>query len=383
METLSETTRVVYGQPSWTVSTPEVDLAVTVLGGHVGPVTFHLPHRDFEPYSIPPWHAEELPRDIPPVVRVLRGDFFCLPFGRSVPPFRDEEYELHGETANEPWSFEALERGEDFVRLQLEMTTRIWPGHVRKLLTLRAGQHALYQEHVLSGFQGPMTFGTHPNLKFGHRCACGLVSVSPFALGMTYPDDFEEPAQGGYSALKPACEFTSLEQVPLARGGMADLSRYPVNPGFEDVAMILADPSLDRAWTAVVFCEHDCLWLTLKDPKVLRGTLFWLSNGGRHYEPWRGRHTGVLGLEEATSFFGLGLTESVEPNLFSDRGFSTYVEMEPDRPLSVRTVTVVAPVEHGCGKVLAVHQERDAVVVEFEHAAPRKVAVDPTFVWPA
>jgi len=47
------------------------------------------------------------------------------------------------------------------------------------------------------------------------------------------------------------------------------------------------------------------------------------SNGGRHYPPWSGRHINVVGLEEVTSWFHVGLAESVAKNPVSEKGFPT------------------------------------------------------------
>lgn len=70
---------------------------VTATGGHVAPVYFHLPGGTVQPFSIAPWHKETLPGTIPPVLRVLRGDFFCMPFGGNASPFGRETHPPHGQ----------------------------------------------------------------------------------------------------------------------------------------------------------------------------------------------------------------------------------------------------------------------------------------------
>jgi len=81
---------------------------------------------------------------------------------------------------------------------------------------------------------------------------------------------------------------------------------YPARRGFDDLVMLSADPDLPFAWNAVTFPAQRYVWFSLRDPRVLRHTIFWISNGGRHYAPWNGRHTGVLGLEDITSYFHMG-----------------------------------------------------------------------------
>lgn len=74
-------TRRIHSQPSWLIRNDEVELAVTQLGGHMAPVTFYrASRRPVQPYYISPWQDERV-RVPAPVLRPLRGDFFCLPFG--------------------------------------------------------------------------------------------------------------------------------------------------------------------------------------------------------------------------------------------------------------------------------------------------------------
>jgi hypothetical protein len=218
---------------------------------------------------------------------------------------------------------------------------------VDKHVALRRGHTALYVRHVVSGMAGPMSVGHHAMLRFPDRPGSGLVAASPFAFGQTSPVAVETPETDGASALAVGAEFASLDAVPTAAGETADLSRYPARRGFEDLVMLAADPGRALAWTAVTFPDEGYVWFTLKDPRVLRQTVLWLSNGGRRYPPWSGRHVNVLGLEEVTSYFHLGLPASARPNPLSARGFPTHVDLDPDRPLDVRVVSAVAAVPDG------------------------------------
>ena len=61
-----------------------VSLAVTEIGGHLSDVIFRFADgRQDRPMHTAPWANETLPEDTPPILRVLRGDFFCAPFGSS------------------------------------------------------------------------------------------------------------------------------------------------------------------------------------------------------------------------------------------------------------------------------------------------------------
>ena len=97
--------RLIYGQPSWRLASASVEAFVTELGGHLGPVTFDRRGWKLQPYSVAPWAEEQTDPSLPPIIKALRGDFFCLPFGGNATPFGAEKHPVHGETANACWQF--------------------------------------------------------------------------------------------------------------------------------------------------------------------------------------------------------------------------------------------------------------------------------------
>jgi hypothetical protein len=346
--------RTVHGQPSWRFASDTVEAYLTRLGGHLGPVTFDRRGRRFQPYAVAPWAEEATDPRLPPILKVLRGDFFCLPFGGNTKAFGRERHPIHGETANAKWRFDGFVSTRGTHTVALSLRTRLRRGTVEKRITLVDGHNAVYCRHRILGMNGPMCFGHHAMLRFPDRPGSGLVSTSRFVYGQVFPEPAEQPEQRGYSLLKPGAEFVRLECVPTITGETTDLSRYPARRGFEDIAMVLSDPEVPLAWTAVAFPKERFVWFALKDPRVLRGTIFWLSNGGRHYSPWNGRHLNVMGLEEVTSFFHPGLAESVRPNTLRARGFPTCVELSPTNPFIVSYIMAVAQVPAGFDHVAAI-----------------------------
>lgn len=375
------TKRLIAGQSSWTLRSSDVEVAVTEVGGQLGPVTFDRRRRRIQPFSVAPWAEEAEARRLPPILRALRGDFFCLPFGANAEPYRSEQHPLHGETANAKWKLVALQSAKHVTRLCCRLATRVRPGQVEKLIELRAGQNAVYCRHTLSGLGGPMCFGHHAMLRFPDESGSGVISTSPFALGQVFIEPTERPEQRGYSWLKPAAEFDSLERVPTISGECADLTRYPARRGFEDIAMVLSQPDLPFAWTAVTFPQERFVWFALKDPRVLRGTVFWISNGGRHYPPWNGRHVNVMGIEDITGYFHLGLAASARPNPFSRRGFPTTLRLDPASPLAVNYLMAVALVPAGFDRVAAITPLRDGSGVELKAASGRAATAPLDLSW--
>ena len=368
---MSEELRVVHGQPSWRVATEDVEGFVTRSGGHLGPVTFDRRGRAIQPLSVAPWEADEPGAAEDPLLRVLRGDFFTLPFGGNTEPYDGEHHPYHGETAQAVWTREADSRAD---RLHLSLRTSIRPGRVDKYIRLRAGHPVIYQRHLISDRSGPISLGHHTMLRFPGDPGSGVLSTSRFVHGQVYPGDFE-PDEGGSSALRPGAEFTSLHRVPMADGGFTDLTRYPARRGFEDLAMVVADDSQPYAWSAVTFARAGYAWFAIRDPRVLRNTVLWMSNGGRHYPPWNGRHVDVLGVEDVTAYFHEGVAASVGENPLSRAGHPTVVRLDPTRPLTVNHVMGLTPIPEGFDEVAAIDAGDTAETVDLRSRSGHTVTV--------
>jgi hypothetical protein len=374
--------RIIHGQPSWRLASTQVEAFVTELGGHLGPVTFDREDRKLQPYSVAPWVEERIDPAEPTIIKVLRGDFFCLPFGGNATPYGKEKHPVHGETANACWQFRSLETQAGRSCLHLSLQTKVRPGRVDKRIWLVDGQNTIYSQHVVSGMSGPMNLGHHAMLKFPDAPGSGLLSTSRFVYGQVFPHAFELPENGGYSWLKQGAEFTSLETVPALNGETADLTRYPARRGFEDLVMMVSDAELPFAWTAVAFPKERYVWFALKDPRVLHETVFWLSNGGRHYPPWSSRHVNVMGLEEVTSNFHLGLAESARKNPISRKGFPTCLTLNPRKPLVVPYIMGVATIPAGFDRVASIQAARgnQAILLQSASGKQASAAVDLNFL---
>lgn len=373
-------TKKIFGQSSFVIRNDAVEAAVTALGGHLGPVTFRVGTKKIQPFSVAPWWKEKLAPGTPVLLRVLRGDFFCLPFGGNAKPWHGEKHPPHGETANAKWKFESLRRSGEETTLELSLKTKVRPGHVLKRIRLVRGHAVVYQEHVISGMSGPMSLGHHAMLKFPDAEGAGRLSTSKFVLGQVFVEPAELPAQRGYSVLKPGATFERLDAVPDITGHTADLSRYPARRGFEDIVMLVADAGLKLAWNAVAFPEEGYVWFALRDPRVLASTVLWISNGGRHYPPWNGRHINVMGVEDVTAWFHYGLAQSAEPNPLTTLGYATHRVLSADSPLSVRYVMGLAPIGKRFERAANVHWDESSVTLEGEAGETVTVPVDVKFL---
>lgn len=357
----STATRVIRNEKSWVFKSTHAEAAVTVTGGQAAPVTFKLGGKKIQPFSVAPWAGEKDSSKLIPILRALRGDFFCLPFGGNESPYGKEKYPVHGETANANWKLESLREDKTGSGIHLSLQTKIRAGRVDKKLFLVPDQTVIYSRHIVSGMKGKINPGLHAMLEFPGDESSGRISTSAFKYGQVFPGAFESPAQGGYQSLKPGAEFSSLASVPMWNGGNADLTRYPARRGFEDLAIVFADPDLDFAWTAVAFPKEGYVFFTLKDPRALSATVFWITNGGRHYAPWSGRHINRMGVEEVTAYFHYGIKESVEENPISKKGLRTCVDMDPAMPYEANVIMGVAEIPPDFEKVERIEKSASGV----------------------
>jgi hypothetical protein len=320
---------IIHGAECQVAEIDGVRLAVTKLGGHLT-ADFRLGDRVVSPYALAPWKPDEVGSDLPVLLTHLRGDFLCLPFGPQ------DDGPPHGDSANGEWrSVEGETRG-----VHLVMRTSDTKALVKKTISLREGHRALYIEHAISELVGEWSYGSHPVLDFS-TVEEGRVSVSPFRWACVNPGVFSDPVNREYQALKPGAKFDDLREVPLMNGGTTDLTRYPARQGFDDLVMMVSEEGdAPFAWTACVMDGY--VWFSLKNAADFPATLFWISNGGRHGEPWAGNHQRRLGLEEVCSYFAESVTESRKTPLTGE-GIPTVREFDGSH-VSLRLIQGVAGV---------------------------------------
>ena len=349
--------RTISSQPSWILANDTVEVAITKLGGHMAPVTFdRKAAAPIRPYHISPWQDEGL-KDLPAAVLVpLRGDFFCMPFGGNAEARGTEQHVPHGESATETWQFAGRQREPNGTEtLTLTLATKVRPGTVTKQLMLTPGQPVVYTRHVIEGFAGPVPLGHHATLAMPEEEGTIAVSVSPFRLGMTCPGVFSDPAKGEYQSLASGEVFTDLSRVPSRwkQPAEVDCSRFPVRRGYADLLAVVADEKTlagKPAWTAAVNTRDHWVWFSLRDPRVLPTTVFWIENRGRHGVPWNGRNS-CLGLEDVCAYFAEGFVPSITPNPLSQQGIRTAVELDAKKPTEIRSAQGAVHVPAGFDRV--------------------------------
>jgi hypothetical protein len=323
------------------IRSDRVSLAVTETGGQLSDVVFSLDGgRQVMPLHTAPWVDEPLGDDIPEIIRVLRGDFFCAPFGASdvIPG----ETRVHGLPGSGRWRL----TGSTGASLDAVLDGTVLGATLTKRVELRPGEAIVYQRHVFTGGNGRLPYGHHAMLRAEKPLR---IAFSPRLAALTPPEPIEEPPHG-YPLLAEGQSIADLTRARRPDGSLVDLTVFPSVAGTEALWTVVTKPDIPLGWTAAT-SDDDWVWFGLKNPRTLPETLIWFSHGGRRYPPWNGRHTNAIGLEEICAYFHLGHRISAGHNPIAAMGVPTAAELRPDRAFSVSYLFGVAPVAAGFGAV--------------------------------
>jgi hypothetical protein len=355
---------------TWAIDNGLVGVGITAEGGHLGPVAFHTGLGTIEPMHDAPWrHEDTVDDELPPMLRTLRGDFFCAPFGDS--DVLLDESRPHGAPANDLWRLE--QRRDHALTLRLEPT--ILGATLHKHVTLRPDHPVVYQEHVFEGGSGSLPMGHHAMLRLPRP---SRLAFSPRIWMGTPPDPIETPPRGRSLLLYPQ-RFDDLRSAWLADGERVDLATYPQLEAHEEIVLLASDPADAYAWSAVT-SPDGWVWFGVRANDVLRSTVLWMSHGGRHYAPWSSRHTHVIGIEEVTAAFHLGHRASIAPNSLRAAGVDTAVDLRPEGAVRTRYAFGLVPTPSGFGCVARLTVLEDALHLEDEDGATLRVPFDGSFL---
>ncbi|TJV39700.1 MAG: hypothetical protein E5Y02_24880 [Mesorhizobium sp.] len=299
-----------------TIKARGISVSLDLTVGHIADMTVDGDGRQLKPLHRAPWvdAGETLPNDLPQGTVRLSGDFLCAPFSRS----DVEDAPLHGWPANSGWDITESSATDGGWRAGFRLRHKVMGASVDKILTLIDGHPFLYQEHVFSGGHGAISVAHHPMtaMKGGGRLA-----FSPKRFAATPADPLEpDPARGCFMLAYPA-RSADLGHFPAAAGGTRDLADYRMDDRREDFVTLVEADHGGPGWTALARKAEGDLVLVLKNPAELPVTMLWLSNGGRDYAPWSGRHLGVLGIEDGRA--AVGHAASIGDNWLKREGVAT------------------------------------------------------------
>jgi len=241
----------------------------------------------------------------------LAGDFLAAPFGASDlvndPP--------HGWSANSPWALQSHNQSATDAQMVLTLERPVMGAQITKEITLRAAHPVLYQRHRIAGGTGGLTFAHHPMIRVSGG---DHIAVSPKRAALTP----EEPLEPAHLLACPA-RSAELMRFPSKGGQAIDLSYYPQSVGHEDFVTLVESDTEGLGWTAVSRARDGDIVIFVKDSRVMPVTMFWMSNGGRGYAPWDGRHVGVLGVEDGCAAGAAGHRAALGDNAVAREGVAT------------------------------------------------------------
>ncbi len=145
--------------------------------------------------------------------------------------------------------------------------------------------------------------------------------------------------------------------------------------------MLVEDEGSRLGWTATMrHGTHDVV-LQLKYAAVLPLNLLWMSNGGRDTKPWNGRHTGVLGMEEARCYSSRGHAAAVADNPLRQAGVPTTFELGDE--VEIRQVLGGVPLPSSWTEIVAVEPGPDGLHIADVSGAALSLGYDAGFLFPA
>ncbi len=355
----------------YSVQNEKVKVGVTEECGHLSPVQFFLDSKTIEPLNTAPWYNEKLDDSIPPMLKLLRGDFFCAPFGAS-DILKDEDRD-HGATSNDKWNLVS----KDEQSIELKLGKKVSGADIVKRIKLKKEHPVVYQEHRLTGGNGKIPIGHHLMLKVPEKV---YLSFSNFLFGETPDVPVEADPERGFSLLKYPQHFKSLKEVKTINDRDIDLSRYPIYGDNEDLLMLKSDESLNFAWSAASAPRNGWLWFAIKDPRALKYTIFWLSDGGRKYPPFSSRHRRVIGIEEVTSFFHLGHTASINKNHLNEKGFETCIKLQEGYTHKIKYAFGLVKIPREFKHVVSIESLNEDLIIKDESGIEIQTKFDLKFI---
>jgi hypothetical protein len=303
--------------------------------GHLRGLRLSHGGHNLAPLHTAPWVTDDpidRSAELPPTEQGLSGDFLCAPFcANDVEPGP-----LHGWTANGPWQV----TGADATSLTATLPRPVMGATVSKTLQFRPGEPFLYQSHTFTGGTGEIPIGHHAMI---HASRPAALSFSPKALWFTANSVPEPDPARGRSLLRYPGTGADLGAVPLADGGAVDIRTYPFAQRHEDIVSLEEQPGHALGWTAALRPAEGDIVLLLKDARALPSTSLWMSNGGRDYAPWNGRHVGVLGIEDSRSYGTGGHRAAISPNRLREQGYPTAFDLSTNPTVRYAIGAVALP----------------------------------------
>jgi len=324
-------------------------LTVQRLGAMLAPVRFDLSDgRSVQPMHIPPWADENLPPDLPPILRGLRGEWPCIPFGADEPQTLSADWQAsmgqssplppnappHGESSNCVWDWVCV----DDKRLVLNLS---YPdGHPiasveREIVPDPSAPAIDCVLRVMPRTDCHLPIGLHPTFALPTTIGAARISTSKANSIRSYPGSLEP----GADIFAADVLFDDLYRAPAHSGGQIDASRLPFEAPGEDLLQLVG---LQEGHAALDNHEANYRVTLTWNAEHFPSLLIWFSNRGRKHEPWNVRHA-ALGLEPICSAFDLGAGIASADNPIARQGTPTSHSFQAGKVFETRYRIAASP----------------------------------------
>lgn len=284
----------------WTLKWKHGEATIQSLGAMLGPVRFELGRgRSLSPLHVAPWGDDP---QWPGLMRALRGEWPCIPFGTVDPPSGlPQDFDVttcadgwnHGYGSNHHWQL--VEQTSHTLRLRIDYPENSDIENLERVVEANPdAPHLDVSLSVRVRREVVLPVAHHPTFAVP---AEGVEIVGcPHQAIHSYP----APVEPGVSIVLPGRHAASLSALPTASGPL-DATHLPLTIATEEILQMTncQPPFVLRYATSGAEALLD--W----DAEDLPDALLWISNGGRTNAPWSGKNF-ALGVEPANSFFDLG-----------------------------------------------------------------------------
>lgn len=304
----------------WRLAWSHGHAEIQALGAMLGPVHFRLDaERSLQVMHVAPWAGAPATRALPGILQRLRGEWPCVPFGRTdLPPDLPPGWQAltadapwpHGFGSNHVWSCD--DAGSEWISLSIDYPDDAPVARLERHVRVVAGAPAVDIELVIHPRRSlRLPVGLHPTFRLRSddvRLGAAARPGRGVRLELGCHDGiFSYPSRsaGAISRLAPDRRSATLSAMAGASGPI-DLAHLPTREAGEELLQVRGlRQGGAPAPLSLHYLDEDAhvgLWW---DHSHFPDLMLWVSNRGRPEYPWDGHHV-ALGAEPVNSVFDLG-----------------------------------------------------------------------------
>lgn len=297
--------------------------------------------RAIQPFAIAPWaddgSAEH--RALPPLLKQLRGEWACVPYGMPAPPpnlppswrpplpLTREDETFHGQSSNADWTLRS--RTDASLDLVIDYPASHPVRRVMRSIVGEAGASRIaFELGIETRDDTFLPVALHPTFRLPPEPGGASVTFDGDVRVHTYPID----AEPGVSRLQPDVGGQPLRRVACKDGSFVDLGRHPLPYATEELVLVTGHGGGATLTNETEGYTVRLLW----EAEVFPSCVMWISNRGRSAYPWRSRFQ-ALAIEPMVAPFDLGTDVARDRNNpLSRAGLATARSFTANTPWTTR-----------------------------------------------